>query len=218
MGAKDLEWRICGTSGGASDGGRDLEAHFFSPDDGGEITEQRWWVECKGRIGTVEKSEVQEAVNNALAYDGLNRLVIATNTQFSNPTIDWVKAWQKKFVKPTVYLWDRAHLERFLSCHPEVVLRLFSEALSIDGRLQALESRFWNKLEFVAAKTLSDIWREREALSVTHMGLFDRYSFYFFILYTISNMNNYLIYPPSKLPLLKMKRGSRSRSGNPLDF
>lgn len=172
MGAKDLEWRVGGTGGGAPDGGRDLEAHLYSPDEDGEISEQRWWVECKGRTGTVEKSEVQEAVNNALAYDGLDRLVIATNTQFSNPTIDWVKEWQKKFAKPTVYLWDKAHLERYLSRHPEVVLRLFSEALSIDGRLQALESRFWNKLEFVTARTLSDLWKEREDLSVTHMGLF----------------------------------------------
>ncbi|WP_186157263.1 hypothetical protein [Burkholderia gladioli] len=32
MGAKDLEWRTGGTGGGAADGGRDLEAHFFEPD------------------------------------------------------------------------------------------------------------------------------------------------------------------------------------------
>ena len=171
MGAKDLEWRIGGTGGGASDGGRDLEAHFFGPDDDGEISEQKWWVECKGRQATVRPREVKEAVNNSLAHEGLDRIVIATNTQFSNPTIDWVKDWQKKFPKPTVYLWDKAHLERYLSRHPEVVLRLFSEALSLDGRLQALESRFWNKLEFVTPTSLSDLWKERKDLSVTHMGL-----------------------------------------------
>jgi hypothetical protein len=31
MGAKDLEWRLGGTGGGASDGGRDLEAQFYAP-------------------------------------------------------------------------------------------------------------------------------------------------------------------------------------------
>ena len=31
MGAKDLEWRTGGSGGGAADGGRDLEAHFYTP-------------------------------------------------------------------------------------------------------------------------------------------------------------------------------------------
>ena len=33
MGAKDLEWRIGGTGAGTSDGGRDLEAHFYIPNE-----------------------------------------------------------------------------------------------------------------------------------------------------------------------------------------
>ncbi|WP_321920605.1 restriction endonuclease [Paraburkholderia tropica] len=118
MGAKDLEWRIGGAGGGAADGGRDLEAHFFEPDEEGELRPQRWWVECKGRSGTVESQEVKEACNNALAYEGIDRLIIATNTQFSNPTRDWVKEWQRTFSRPRVQLWDRAHLERYLSRHP----------------------------------------------------------------------------------------------------
>lgn len=172
MGAKDLEWRIGGSGGGAADGGRDLEAHFFEPDGEGEIRQQRWWIECKGRTGTVESHEVKAAVNNALAYDGLDRLIIATNTQYSNPTLDWVKEWQKKHPAPKVQLWDQAHLERYLSRHPDVVLRLFSEALSMHGRAQAMESRFWNKLEFVSPRTLADIWNERERVELTGMGMF----------------------------------------------
>src|SRR5216683_5447637 len=85
--------------------------------------------------------------------------VIATNTQFSNPTRDWVKGWQPRHVRPTVKLWDHAQLERLLSRHPDVVLRLFSEALSLQGRFQAMESRFWNKLEFVTLKTLAELWK-----------------------------------------------------------
>lgn len=172
MGAKDLEWRIGGSGGGAADGGRDLEAHFFEPDGEGEIRQQRWWIECKGRTGTVEPQEVKSAVNNALAYDGLDRLIIATNTQYSNPTLDWVKEWQKKYPKPKIQLWDKAHLERYLSRHPDVVLRLFSEALSIHGRAQAMESRFWNKFEFVSRQTLVDIWTERDTVPLTGMGMF----------------------------------------------
>jgi len=111
---------------GAADGGRDLEALFFAPNDSGEMTSLKWWIECKGRKGTVEADEVKSAINNALAYEGLHCIVIATNTQFSNPTRDWVKQWQIKHPIPQVQLWDQAQLERYLSRHPDVVLWLNS--------------------------------------------------------------------------------------------
>ena len=172
MGAKDLEWRTGGTGGGAADGGRDLEARFYVPAVDGELDAQKWWIECKGRSSTVEPDEVKSAVNNALALADLDCLVVATNTQFSNPTRDWVKAWQVKHSKPKIKLWDHSQLERFLSRHPDVVLRLFSDALSMDGRLAALESRFWNKLEFVAPKTLADLWKARHELNITAEAMF----------------------------------------------
>src|ERR1700722_12879744 len=88
MGAKDLEWRTGGMGDGAPDGGRDLEARFYTPAADGEPEAQKWWIECKGRKGTVEPAEIKTAVNNALAIVNLDYLVIATNTQFSNPTRD----------------------------------------------------------------------------------------------------------------------------------
>ena len=172
MGAKDLEWRTGGSGGGAADGGRDLEALFYTPGADGETESQRWWIECKGRAGTVESSEVKSAVTNANGIAGLDYVVIATNTQFSNPTRDWVKQWQSKHPLPKVKLWDRSQLERYLSHHPDVVLRLFSEALSPQGRFQAMESRFWNKLEFATPKALADLWKVRHEIELTEMGLF----------------------------------------------
>jgi hypothetical protein len=35
-----------------------------------------------------------------------------------------------------------------------------------------MEVRFWNKLEFVAPKTLVDLWEARESVSMTAMGVF----------------------------------------------
>jgi hypothetical protein len=172
MGAKDLEWRTGGTGGGAADGGRDLEATFYSPAVDGELEAQRWWIECKGRSATVDPDEVKSAANNALARADLDCLVVATNTQFSNPTRDWVKVWQASHQKPKIKLWDHSQLERFLSRHPDVVLRLFSDALSMDGRLKALESRFWNKLEFVAPQTLTDLWKARQKVNFTAEAMF----------------------------------------------
>jgi hypothetical protein len=172
MGAKDLEWRLGGRGGGAADGGRDLEASFFVPGDDGEVVRRKWWIECKGRAATVEPNEVKSAINNALAFEEVDNLVIATNTQFSNPTRDWVKEWQRKHPEPAVQLWDKAQLERYLSRHPDVVLRLFSKALSLGGRYQAMESRFWNKLEFVPRSALADIWNGRKAIEHTELGMF----------------------------------------------
>jgi HJR/Mrr/RecB family endonuclease/phosphotransferase system HPr-like phosphotransfer protein len=172
MGAKDLEWRTGGKGGGAADGGRDLEAHFFTPSIDDELEPKVWWIECKGRKETVEKSEVQQAVVNAQARGDLDYLVVATNSQFSNPTTDWVKEWQKNNPKPKVKLWDHSQLERLLSRHPSVVLRLFSEALSSQGHAEAMESRFWNRLELSSQGTLEKLWAERDEIEFTAMGLF----------------------------------------------
>lgn len=172
MGAKNLECRTGGKGEGAADGGRDLEADFYTPGADSELEVQKWWIECKGRTGTVEPDEVKAAVNNALAVSGLDYVVIATNTQFSNPTRDWVKQWQAKYARPKIKLWDRSQLERYLSRHPEVVLRLFSEALSIQGRFQAMESRFWNKFEYVTPGALAAIWQARNDIELSGMGIF----------------------------------------------
>jgi hypothetical protein len=172
MGAKDLEWRTGGTGHGAADGGRDLEATFYTPLADGEIDPQLWWVECKGRSGTVEAAAIKSAVLNAQARSDIDVIAVCTNTQFSNPTRDWIRDWQVGHPRPKVKLWDRSHLERFLSRHPDVVLRLYSEALSLEGRLQALESKFWNNLEFVSPSTLRAMWKARHDVKFTGMGLF----------------------------------------------
>lgn len=86
MGAKELEWRIGGKGAGTSDQGRDLELSFYMSAPDGNLTKQKWWVESKGRKGTVEPSEVHEAVLNVSGKSFVDVLVIATNSNFSNPT------------------------------------------------------------------------------------------------------------------------------------
>jgi len=166
MGARDLEWRTGGSSGGAADGGRDLEATFYIPSPDGEMDPQRWWIECKGRKRTVEPDEVKRAVNNATAHDDLAYLVIVTNTTFSNPTRDWVRTWQVRNPRPRIKLWDHESLESLLSKHPAVVLRLFSEALSPAGLLRAAQERFWNKIEFTPVRALRTFWAARTAIDI----------------------------------------------------
>lgn len=102
IGAKDLEWRIGGKGAGSSDQGRDLELVFFTPSPDGTLSKQVWWVEAKGRSGTVEPIAVHEAVLNSAGKKNVEVLVIATNTNFSNQTRDWIKQWQIDNVRPVV--------------------------------------------------------------------------------------------------------------------
>lgn len=172
MGARDLEWRKGGVGGGAADGGRDLEATFYEPDADGALSPITWWVECKGRGGTVEPQAVKEAAVNAQARADLGVLVIATNSTFSNPTRDWVREFQTSHPKIRILLWDQVTLERLISRQPSVVLRLFSQALSFSGRLRAAEERFWNRLEYSPTGALETLWAERAQLDIDPMAAF----------------------------------------------
>lgn len=164
MGARDLQWRVGGSGQGAADQGRDLEATFYSSDPDGEMSRQHWWVEAKGRTGTVEKDAVMSAAHNASVFSQVDVLVIVTNTQFSNPTIDWVKEWNVQKAKPKIRLWDRSTLERHLSERPEVVARFFSNALNTQGRLEFVRTQFWNYLQLGDGSLLKLLWQEREKL------------------------------------------------------
>jgi hypothetical protein len=164
IGGKDLEWRLGGEGGGAPDQGRDLEAYFHMHEPDGEISRKKWWIEAKGRASTVEPAAVKEAILNATGKEDLDVLVIATNTTFSNPTRDWVKEWQKNHFKPIIRLWDKHNLERLLCQHPEVVIRLFVNALTPQGRLEVVRSRFWNYSSYSDGPTLEYLWQHRVKL------------------------------------------------------
>jgi len=167
MGAKDLEWRVGGKGSGAADQGRDLECSFYVSSPEGELIKQKWWVEAKGRKKTVEPTEIKESVINASGKRDIDVLVIATNSFFSNPTRDWVREWQVDHPKPIVKLWERTQLENLCSKNPLAVIRLFSEALSPQGKLEVIRSKFWNYANYTDEPTLDDIWKFREKLSIT---------------------------------------------------
>jgi hypothetical protein len=173
MGAKEMVWRVGGTGSGAADGGRDLEARFYVPDANGQIVPRRWWIECKGRAGTLEADAVKSACNNVLADGKVACLVIATNTTFTNPTRDWVEKWQEKFPHPQILLWDRASLERLLAQQPATVLRLFEGGLSTSGHLRAIRDRFWNLLEYSSIERVKRIWEGRTDLDI---GVMERFA------------------------------------------
>jgi hypothetical protein len=167
IGLRNLTWRRGGKTTNAPDGGRDLEGTLEVATPVGEFKTERWWVEAKGREDTVEKTHVFKSIHSAAMRNELDVVVIATNTQFSNPTHDEVKAWQEAHPRPTVWLWQSEHLERLLTRYPSVVGRLFSAALSSQGRLEFATARFRRHAQYASGKDLDLFWREKAALTWT---------------------------------------------------
>jgi len=170
LGLRDLRWRRGGAKTTTSDGGRDLEG-TFQVETLGELQPQRWWIEAKGRRGTVERSAVEKALLNAQTGGEVDLLLIATNTQFSNPTRDMVENWQKQHPRPKVLLWQRENLESHISRHLSAVFRLFTRAMSVQGRLAFAGSQFWNHARCPTVDELAMFWRERDNLEWTHQLL-----------------------------------------------
>lgn len=171
MGAKDLEWRIGGTNSGTADQGRDLELSFYSSSPDGELEKQKWWIEAKGRKKTVEPEPVKSAVQNVSGKRGIDVMVIATNSAFSNPTRDWVKEWQEKHPLPKIKLWERTELENLCSKNPIAVIRVFRHALNTAGKLAVLTTKLWDYATFTDEFTLKELWKERERLEVNFKEL-----------------------------------------------
>lgn len=161
MGAKDLSWRVGGRTANAPDGGRDIEATMYSPDATGVPAPAQWWVEAKGRSSTVEKAAVTHAATNALGHT-VDVLTVATNGRFTNPTRDWVEAFNRTHPRPHVQLWDRHELERLVGAHPLVAVRLFPDVLSPEGRLALHVERFWQRRDLMLETDLEFLWEHRE--------------------------------------------------------
>lgn len=89
MGFSNLTWRKGGEGNSATDGGRDLEATFWTvlP---ALSKEEKYWFEVKHRANQLEKSQVQSAVLNASGNNSKDNIVIVTNKTVSNPTLPWI--------------------------------------------------------------------------------------------------------------------------------
>jgi len=171
MGGQDLVWRIGGKGSGSSDQGRDLECTFNTPTPTGDFNRERWWFDPKGRTATVKPSEVKEAVISARGNSDVDVFVVATNTEFSNATRDWVRDWVRSHPRPRILLWARTDLERFCSRYPDVAVRLFSESLSSQGRLELSRTRFWNYTFLSDEPALKQLWKDRRSLAWTSESL-----------------------------------------------
>jgi len=132
---------------------------------------QKWWIEAKGRSKTVEARAVKDAIITATGVHNIDVLLIATNTQFSNPTRDWIEQWSIANPRPAVRLWDRNNLERFVCKHPSVINRLYPGALSLQGKLESIKSQFWNHAYYSGTPSLSELWKCKAKIEWNNMSM-----------------------------------------------
>ncbi|MFJ7985654.1 restriction endonuclease [Streptomyces sp. NPDC096351] len=142
MGGVDVTWRTGGVGDGASDGGRDIEAAFIHPTPDGDVEREKWWIEVKGRVKSLEPIAVKSAVLNAAGNESVDVLVIASNSVFTNPTRDWVEGWQRTHRRPRVRLWDHTVLDKLVQKNPVVSARVIPDIIQGKERLALLVEQF----------------------------------------------------------------------------
>jgi len=110
MGFSNIQWRKGGPGNSATDGGRDLEATFWSIQPAGSH-ELTYWIEVKYRTNSLERVQVQATINNAAADVTLDNLIIVTNSTITNPTLDWISTFQSGHQRPRISTWQGHDLD-----------------------------------------------------------------------------------------------------------
>lgn len=161
MGFSNLNWRKGGEGNSATDGGRDLEATFWTvlP---AVSKEERYWFEVKYRSNQLEKSQVQSTVLNAAGNNSKDNVVIITNKTISNPTLDWIKEFQDAHKNPNISVWQGHDLDLLLRKNPRTLARFLPSSLAFSGRCKVIESKFSNLMLLPAGGELDELWEKRE--------------------------------------------------------
>lgn len=160
MGFSNLTWRKGGEGNSATDGGRDLEATFWTVLPAAS-KEERYWFEVKYRKNQLEKSQVQSTILNASGNHSKDNVLIITNATISNPTLDWIKAFQDTHKTPNISVWQGHDLELLLRKNPRTLAKFLPSSLAFSGRCKVIESKFSNLMLLPAGGELDELWDKR---------------------------------------------------------
>jgi hypothetical protein len=161
MGFSNITWRKGGEGNSATDGGRDLEATFWTvlPT---ASKEEIYWFEVKYRKNQLEKNQVQGTILNAAGNSSKDNVVIITNKTISNPTLDWIKEFQNTHKKPSISVWQGHDLELLLRKNPRTLARFLPSSLAFSGRCKVIESKFSNLMLLPAGGELDELWHKKD--------------------------------------------------------
>ncbi len=166
IGMKNIIWRKGGPGVSATDGGRDLECedHIIGPD--GSVRTEKWWIEVKYRTNTLEKTKVQKTLINAHGFPDVDVIGIATNNVITNPTHDWIENFKQNKHQRFV-IWEGHHLEKIIKSDPSLMYSFFPSSLTLKGRFNIINTRFYSYLQLPSGTDLVDIWENKDKLEFT---------------------------------------------------
>ncbi len=161
IGMKNIIWRKGGSGVCATDSGRDLECENHIIEEDGSIKIEKWWIEVKYRTNTLKKMKVQETLINAVGYPDVDVICIATNNVITNPTLDWINVFkQNKDIK--IVIWQGHKIEKIIKDNPSLIYRFFPSTLTLKGRFNLIDTRFYSYLQLPSGTDLIDIWENKE--------------------------------------------------------
>ncbi len=161
MGFSNLTWRKGGEGNSATDGGRDLEATYWTVSPA-VSREEKYWFEVKYRSNQLEKSQVQKTILNASGNKSKDNIVIITNKTISNPTLDWIKEFHESNNTPLASVWQGHDLDLILRKNPRTLARFIPSSLAFGGRCKVIESKFTNLMLLPAGGELDELWERRD--------------------------------------------------------
>ena len=164
IGMKNIIWRKGGPGVSATDGGRDLECEDNIIERDGSVRTEKWWVEVKYRTNTLEKIKVQETLMNAVVNPDVDVIGIATNNVVSNPTKDWINMFKEENKTKRIVIWEGYHLEKIINDNPSLIYRFFPSTLTLKGRFDVINTRFFSYLQLPSGTDLIDLWENKQNL------------------------------------------------------
>ncbi len=164
IGMKNIIWRKGGLGVSATDGGRDLECEDHSIELDGSVRIEKWWIEVKYRTNTLEKIKVQETLMNAVVNPDVDVICIVTNNVITNPTQDWINMFKEQNKAKRFVIWQGHNLENIIKNNPSLIYCFFPSSLTLKGRFNLIEKRFYSYLQFPSGTDLIDIWEDKEKL------------------------------------------------------
>lgn len=167
QGMLNVTWRTPG-----ADGGRDIEGTVVHSDFSLTETAQKWYVECKRYIGSVNWPTIYEKISFAHS-NSADVLLMCTSSKFTPTAINEVAKWNSTKNGPIIRLWPGHQIEILLNKHQDIAwkygledapLPITGSTLDLTLALSKCVTSHCSKLEF-SEESISPMLRAAEAIS-----------------------------------------------------
>jgi hypothetical protein len=147
-GLKNLVWRTPG-----ADGGRDIEGTFAAVDFSKYYQHQKWYIECKRYISSVDWPTVWNKIAYADSREA-DFLLLVTNSNPSPSCESEISTWNSGKRGLTVRVWRGYELESVLKNYPQIAAKYGLLGKSKDAKL-SLQSLMFETMKLAQASYVS---------------------------------------------------------------